>query len=261
MEPTVNRSQQTNAHAIPWHLVVVFLLLAAGLSAAGYWHYCSHKAHIRKAEANEVLSIANLKVGEISSWRKERLGDGGIISASLLIGSHLAELLRNPGNSQLKEESLGLLTALVQNYGYHSAVLLDADGNACLSLPEGKPSVFAHRPADPAGLNAGHAGLPMGKNIPVSSQSKSVVAEASRGAPCDTVRAKRSVFWDFCGSASDPALIHISLAAPILVPQGRDTVVAGALLLRVDPRKFLYSFIQAWPAPRGLSFHRKRKSH
>ena len=26
-------------------------------------------------------------------------------------------------------------------------------------------SVFAHRPARPAGLNAGHAGLPMGKNI------------------------------------------------------------------------------------------------
>ena len=226
MEPTVNRPQQTNGHALPWHLVVVFLLLAAGLSGAGYWHYSSHRAHIRKAEGNELLSIADLKVGEISLWRKERLGDAEVISASLLIGSHLAELLRNPGNSHLKEESLGLLTALLQNSGYHSAVLLDADGNACLSVPEGKP--------------------------PVSPQSKSVIAEA--------VRTKKAVLSDFYTSPSAPGDIHISLAAPILVPQGRDTVVAGALLLRVDPRKFLYSFIQAWPAPRGGSLHAKRKS-
>ena len=112
MEPTVNRSQQTNPHAIPWHLVVVFLLLAAGLSGAGYWHYGGHKAHIRKVKGDELSSIADLKVGELSRWRKDAVADAEVISSSVFISRQVKGFFENPPGSHFREECRSWLNSL-----------------------------------------------------------------------------------------------------------------------------------------------------
>lgn len=64
---------QLNLRTLPWHLVVIFLLLATGIGTSGYLYYKDQKEDIKRAKTEELSAIADLKVGQIVSWRKERL--------------------------------------------------------------------------------------------------------------------------------------------------------------------------------------------
>ena len=59
-------------------MLLVFVLLAAGFVATGWFYYRNYTQH-HHAEAEQQLSvIADMKVDALALWRRERLGDGGI---------------------------------------------------------------------------------------------------------------------------------------------------------------------------------------
>ena len=60
-------------------LFLIFVTLAAGIVAAGYLYYGRQQDRYRTEVEHKLAAIADLKVGEISLWRKERLGDAGIL--------------------------------------------------------------------------------------------------------------------------------------------------------------------------------------
>ena len=59
-------------------LFLIFVILAAGIVTAGYFYYGRQQARYRTEVEHKLAAVAELKVGEISLWRKERLGDAGI---------------------------------------------------------------------------------------------------------------------------------------------------------------------------------------
>ena len=62
------------AHA-SWLFLLIFVLLAVGIVATGIFYYRNYERQFRTEAEQQLTAIAELKVGELSQWRKERLGD------------------------------------------------------------------------------------------------------------------------------------------------------------------------------------------
>src|ERR1035441_9540061 len=59
-------------------LVLIFVLLAAGIVAIGNIYFRHYEKHYRAEAEQQLSAIAELKVGELVQWRKERLEDTAI---------------------------------------------------------------------------------------------------------------------------------------------------------------------------------------
>jgi len=51
-------------------------LRGVGIMTAGFIHYRNYETHYRSEVERQLSAIADLKVGELVQWRKERLSDG-----------------------------------------------------------------------------------------------------------------------------------------------------------------------------------------
>ena len=55
---------------IPWHLMLIFLCLSAGILVLGYLFYANQAAHFRREMEAQLNAIANLKVKQIVDGRQ-----------------------------------------------------------------------------------------------------------------------------------------------------------------------------------------------
>ena len=82
-------------HAV-LQLAVIFLGLVVGVGAAGHFYYESQKEMITRNRYAELFSIAELKVNQISLWRKGRMGEASIIGNNPLLAHGVQQWLKNP---------------------------------------------------------------------------------------------------------------------------------------------------------------------
>jgi hypothetical protein len=209
---------QFKASNLPWHLIIIFLLLGIGIGTSGYLYYKDQKEQIKKTAGQELSGIADLKVSQISSWRKERLGDAAVISESLLITFGVHRYLENPKDSGLRRNVLTWMGSLQKNYEYERVMLFDKKGMIKLSVPE----------------------------------KSRVVCSYTQQPVLDVIHTKKIILADFHRSDSTGS-IHLGLIVPLLVQQGRNILPIGVLLLEINPYRFLYPFIQSWPTPSQTS--------
>ena len=62
--------------AIPWPLIILFLVLSAGELVVGLLYYRYHRTHMLNDTKQELSAIANLMVRTMSQWRISRINDG-----------------------------------------------------------------------------------------------------------------------------------------------------------------------------------------
>ncbi|MDP2753675.1 MAG: hypothetical protein Q8P40_04710 [Nitrospirota bacterium] len=205
---------QFKLHKIPYHLIIIFLILAAGIGVSGYLYYEKQKEIIKKDKQDDLSAIADLKVSQIVNWRKERMGDARVIFENHLIIPHIQQFMKKPTVLAFKQEIFTWMKSLQENYQYKSIILLDTKGNIRLAVPDGKEILGpdAKRFADEA------------------------------------IRTKKVIFSDLYRSKVTN-VIRLTLVVPLLISKERDTVPIGVLLLRIDPYQFLFSLIQLWPTP------------
>ena len=197
---------------LPWHLIIIFLLLTIGIGSSGYFYYKNQKEHIKKTAEEELSAIADLKVSQILNWRKERLGNATTIFRSPFVTSGIHRWLKNPSDSIFKQGILNWMTSFRKNYDYESILLLDPKGTVLLSSPEGKAldcSYIQHQ-----------------------------VAEA--------LRTRKIVLTDLHKSAPS-RMIHLKIVIPLPAPEGDRFSPISVLVLQVDPYQFLYPLIQSRP--------------
>jgi len=200
---------------IPARLIIIFLLVSIVIGAFGLIYYDRQRALITKAVKDELSTIADLKAHEITLWRNERIGDANTISESTYIASGVKELFENPKGMRHKEEIRHWMAAVRKSYQYQSLILFKTDGEAYLSTPN--------------------------ENEQIGSDAKRLVSEA--------IETRKIIFSDIYRSALPGNPIHVSLIAPLFLSKNGKTSPVGAVLLRIDPKQFLYPFIQSWPAP------------
>lgn len=84
-----------------WLLGLVYVCLTAGIVAAGYFYYRNYERNYRSEVERQLSAIADLKVGELVQWRKERLSRATraelrrtMVDLTALAGEIVAELER-----------------------------------------------------------------------------------------------------------------------------------------------------------------------
>jgi PAS domain S-box-containing protein len=201
------------AHNVLYSLALVLLVLITGIGTAGYAYYTVIRERVKQQNGNQLSAVVELKVNEISRWRKERLADARVIIETPSIAQLVRRYFEGPAESRPMQELLDWMQPLKDQYDYSSVSLLDVNGIARLSLPEGDHT-DDHLP---------------------TSVSKAMLTMAP--VLCDLERSD---------AGTD---IHLDLVIPLAVTEQAVRSPVGALLIRVDPYKFLYPLIQSWPTP------------
>ncbi len=194
----------------PSVLVLVFALIVAGISTAGYWYARSDETRDRARVEQGLSSVAELMARELAQWRRERLADGALFHANLDFSTLVRRVFAAPEDKAARQRLSAWLGRIQAAGPYDWAFLLDARGGRWRP-PPGIPG-----PIDSA-----------------------VAARAAAGGG-------GVVLQDFYRDAAD-GRVHLAVLVPIHDPQGGGAI--GVLGLRIDPERDLYPLLNRWPTP------------
>ena len=152
-----------------------------------------------------------MKVGELTLWRKERLGDGSILFKNDAFAALARRFLEHPTDADAQRQLLDWLEKFSVYGQYDRVWLLDPQGVTRLSLPAGQP--------------------------PTTSATLQRTAEV--------LRSGQATFQDFYRNEHDHR-VYLAVLMPIL-GESDGSPPLGVLVLRIDPEKYLYPFINRWP--------------
>ncbi|MDQ2695454.1 MAG: ATP-binding protein [Pseudomonadota bacterium] len=196
---------------LPLSLILILVLVLAAIGATAYGHYQSQRHAAGQAAREQIKAIGDLKAAEITRWLGERRGDAEILFASP-IGDALEAALADPVAFEARQKALSWIWSLIGNHGYSSVVLLNATGEAVVSVPQ--------------------------IDTPLTDKTWSYINRA--------LYTRQVAFSDIYGDYSDGG-IHLDFVVPLRVERDGAELAVGALLLRIDPRKFLFPLLQTWP--------------
>jgi PAS domain S-box-containing protein len=191
--------------------IAAVLLVAVTVALIGYELYRRQDTELRTAAWAQLDGIARLKADGVGSWLHERMGDATVLQHNPLVERSMVALANNGSKAALAGAVGPFLAMLRDEYGYAQVVIVDAQNRVRLSLPAGT-----------------------GALQPIDLQT---IAAARRG---DTVASSNLVR----GVGGAPML---ELAVPFVTHDGSRQFAAGTVLLRINPRTFLYPYIQTWP--------------
>ena len=186
--------------------VVCVVVLVGGLS-----YFFSERRSQWSMVEEDLRTIGELKVEQIDAWRRERLGDAGVLMRRPELVANAVKLIEDPGDPAATSALLRRFEDLRTHYGYADVLLVDMTGRVVLSL-------------------SGDTG-----RIAGSAQAAVQTALAERRPALTDIHAR-----DFRGPS------HLSAVAPVLRENGQDEAV-GAVLLVSDAGSSLYPIIQSWP--------------
>ncbi len=194
-------------------LLLVFVILAAGIVAAGGLLYRSQQDRLQTEVERKLAAVADLKVSELSMWRKERLDDADVFYKNKAFSALVRRCIEQPQDLPLQEELRSWLSHVQASYGYDRAALLDAACNKLMMVSDTEE--------------------------PLSTRSLQKAREV--------LRSGQLTFEDFRRNEYSKK-VYLRLFVPILDgPSGERPL--GVLMLRIDPSVYLYPFIQRWPTP------------
>ncbi|HEX9860860.1 MAG TPA: cache domain-containing protein, partial [Nitrospirota bacterium] len=190
----------------------MFLAMAAAVGAAGYSYYSVQKKNTTIYQHNELSTIADLKVGQIRNWRTERMNDAEAITGSPIFAAYVKGYLAGP-RPATRINILKRMEALNRHEEYETILLVDREGTVLLAAGKG--------------------------NVTEGGRGPDAVLEAMSGKTVVLTELRRV----------NPVDVRMDLIAPLAGPGPAGGHVVGALVMRIDPARFLYPAIQAWPTP------------
>ena len=119
---------------IHWFIITIFVFVTACILFAGYRFYQSQKQNIKLEAQNDLSAIADLKVNQITQWRRERIADGEELFNNPLLSKTVKEFLNSPANTDRKHDLLTIMKSFQFEAGYESSILFDANGKVRLSV-------------------------------------------------------------------------------------------------------------------------------
>ncbi len=207
----ITQNPVQNTWRIPWHLVIIFSFLAAGILGLGYYFYAYQVTILQSAKGEELSSIAELKVKQIFSWRQQRLNDAQLIFEDRSFAQEVQNWFAGKGSPELEHDVRQRLDELYRG-SYVEAVLFDLQGDERLSMSKVKPD---HTPViQTIALKAMRSGKIILTDLYFLHQSEE---------------------------------INMSLAIPIQVELNNQKIVVGAVVYQIDPYYFLYPILHSWP--------------
>jgi PAS domain S-box-containing protein len=190
-------------------VVAAALLAAAGVVLVlGYQYYRSQKEAIEHEVHNQLLSIADLKVKEISEWTAQRREESRLLMADTPAVRVMQRLASHQANGTDAADVHGWMNEVSLRFHYAGVAFVDARGDTIVSV------------GVPAGDAAGRR-------------------EAARLA----LASPATIFHDLHVGATGKVEMGMDLA----LRAAPESPAFGALLLRIDPADRLYPLLEQWP--------------
>ena len=208
--PRDNRSQDSSAK-VAYALILIFALAATGIIAAGYLSFRSYHKLFRAEVERQLSSIADLKISELTQWRKERLGDATVFLDNVSFSRRVKQYLEDPDDKEARGRLETWLEKVQTAYDYDRVFLIDPQGNKRLAVPETSDQV-----------------------------DQRVVREAH-----DVIKSGLIALIDFYRE-SPHGPIRLAVLIPIFDKPGNGSAL-GVLCLSIDPQTYLYPLIMRWP--------------
>jgi PAS domain S-box-containing protein len=210
--------KKNNKSPFPWNSVSVILFTAAVLTAIIITYSEGQKKRLLRDAVTEMEAIANVKTIQVSDWKKEHLNDATLIHENVTLVEHIDAMFIKENSIREKSRLNQLLTTLIENYDFRGAVMLDAGGNPGIAVP----------PEEAV----------MGEYL------RSTVTKVISNPVISLSDLHMAKVIDY---------LHLDLLIPMRMPYEGDTVLAGVLVLRIDPEKELFPMLSTWPTPGSTS--------
>ncbi len=198
----------------------LFLLVGIGILGAGSLYLRGQIRSAQDGAQRELAAIADLKTRQIEDWYQERRADGAQILHSGLIQAQVGKFLAGGPQAPPESEIRGWMENL-RSRSYQRIVLFDAQGRTRLAVPP-DPPVGSRVDLRPGRFDAAR--------IQEALQARDVLVQDLHRDP-------------------EGSPIHMSLWVPVGPRSTEGGTAEGLLLLMVDPSRFLFPMIQAWPGP------------
>lgn len=208
------RSSKSGVKKFPWPYLVIFFSLAFTVGVSGYVYYSVQKKNITQAQYQELSAIADLKVGQIENWRSERINDAEFLLGSPIFAEYVDRYLTGPRPPMQRKNIIKRLNAVQKHAEYENIILVDRTGKT--ALVTGK------------------------QDAPVETSALALARQS--------MRARQIVFTDLHREDAGSA-VHIDVIAPLIRSGTKGAHSVGSVILRIDPERFLFPRIQAWPTP------------
>jgi PAS domain S-box-containing protein len=194
---------------VPYQLLALFAVLATAIGAMAYWFHIEQKNTIERDVRNQLLTIADIKVKELSEWRSMQLGEARAILADRMALTVIRRVLAGDASAPDRAAVHAWMEALTRNLRYADVLLLDRQGKPVLSVGQRFGDDEHLRRITEEILQAGDV----------------VLRDFHRDTP------------------SGP--VHLGLNLTLrLVP---DAAVFGVMALGIDPETYLYPLLETWP--------------
>jgi len=207
---TITRNLEPDEKKSLIRLLFVFVLFTTGFAVISYSAYQNYETQFRAQIEKQLSAIGMLKVDELQNWRQERLADASIFYQNDNFSEQVKTYLKNPQDTEARNNLLTWMKKLQAVPEYDRIFLLDPQGRERISIP-----------AEP-------------KAVPPNLVTQSAASLA----------ANKIIFLDF-HRHSDKDGVYLSILIPIF--DGSQPL--GVLVLRINPKIYLYPFIQRWPVP------------
>ncbi|MEI6168665.1 MAG: ATP-binding protein [bacterium] len=190
-----------------------FSILTAGIISIGYYYYRGVDQSYQREVTAKLSAVGELKVSELTQWRKERLQDGTLFFKNETFTALVKRFFEQQEDMDALRQLQSWLGQYLENPEYDLICLKDAQGVCRLKLPSDR----------------------RGRASSISQPSSEVL------------NSRKVIFQDFYQDPQDQR-IHLAVQVPILdvTDAGRSL---GLLVLRIDPDVKLYPFIRHWPTP------------
>jgi PAS domain S-box-containing protein len=187
--------------------------VSALLLGAALYRFRAHE--IISQKQMELESIADLKVHEITRWREEQITDARVMMRNPLVSELLVRWLDHPEKQESKRLLQEWLDVNRTIRKYSRMTIFDSTGTLCLASP------------------------------PSMTTADSTTIGLARKAIHDTI----VVFGDMRKRVEGGGdSVHIEITIPIRGSKATQAAVA-ALVIDIDPSRFLFPLIQTWPTP------------
>jgi PAS domain S-box-containing protein len=196
--------------------LLLFFLMTAGIIAGGFHYHRRIEKAIRSDVGSTLKSIANLKVDEIASWRKEKIAEATMLSRKAFYLRTLERWLDGNHDDEFRDGLQQKMDLARDVWDYHRISIIDMKGNLVIDSGDGGP------------LN---------------------LEGDTRRLRDNALRTGIIQFGEFyrCNNCQK---VHIDIVAPIYsFREGHEKKALGALIMKVDPEEILYPLIQSWPVP------------
>ncbi len=197
--------------------ILIFALLAACILTAGYFYYSDYEHKYRTVVEGQLSAIAELKVGELVQWRKERIADAELFYNNEVFSILVKRYFKDRNDRDAKTRIVAWMGQAQKANNYDLAMLVDANFNTRLVVPESREGVHL------------------------------ILDEQNTG----FVRSGNITFQDFYRNGQDQR-VYLKILVPIRDIDSPKTLL-GILALRIDPEEYLYPLIKQWPIPSRTS--------